>query len=119
MVLLLKYLSYLPIRVKPPSIRGLTAFIVRRGTPGFTVGKAENKMGIRASNTTELIFPGLLRAGRKPSGTEGHGFRIAMETLDAARPFVDLYSSVLPKRHSVPAANMQRYVYSLKAHCFL
>ena len=73
---------------KTPSIRGLTAFIVRRGTPGFTVGKAENKMGIRASNTTELIFQDCFVPVENRLGREGHGFRIAMETLDAARPFV-------------------------------
>ena len=73
---------------KTPSIRGLTAFIVRKGTPGFTVGKAENKMGIRASNTTELIFQDCFVPVENRLGREGHGFRIAMETLDAARPFV-------------------------------
>lgn len=73
---------------KSVGIRGLTAFIVRKGTPGFTVGKEENKMGIRASNTTELIFQDCFVPVENRLGREGHGFRIAMNTLDAARPFV-------------------------------
>ncbi|MGE1063704.1 acyl-CoA dehydrogenase family protein [Megasphaera paucivorans] len=73
---------------KSAGIRGLTAFIVRKGTPGFTVGKEENKMGIRASNTTELIFQDCFIPIENRLGREGHGFRIAMNTLDAARPFV-------------------------------
>ena len=73
---------------KSAGIRGLTAFIVEKGTPGFSVGKEENKMGIRASNTTELIFQDCYVPMENRLGREGHGFRIAMNTLDAARPFV-------------------------------
>ena len=70
----------------------LTAFIVRKGTPGFTIGKEENKMGIRASNTTELIFQDCFVPVEDRLGREGQGFRIAMNTLDAARPFVGAVS---------------------------
>jgi alkylation response protein AidB-like acyl-CoA dehydrogenase len=77
---------------KTAGIRGLTAFIVRRGTPGFTVGKEENKMGIRASNTTELVFQDCYVPMENRLGREGQGFRIAMNTLDAARPFVGAVS---------------------------
>ena len=77
---------------KGGGIRGLTAFIVRKGTPGFTIGKAENKMGIRASNTTELIFQDCFVPVANRLGREGQGFRIAMNTLDAARPFVGAVS---------------------------
>jgi alkylation response protein AidB-like acyl-CoA dehydrogenase len=65
--------------------RGASAFIVEKGTPGFTFGKKENKMGIRASSTTELIFSNC----RIPKGNliakEGMGFIIAMKTLDSSR----------------------------------
>ena len=73
---------------KSAGIRGLTAFMVDKGTPGFTIGKEENKMGIRASNTTELIFQDCYIPAENRIGREGHGFRIAMNTLDAARPLV-------------------------------
>ncbi len=69
-------------------IRGLTAFIVPRGTPGFKVGKKEDKMGIRPSNTCELILDNVVIPESNRVGREGEGFRIAMKTLDAARPFV-------------------------------
>ena len=73
---------------KTGGIRGLTAFIVPKDTPGFSVGRKEDKMGIRPSNTCELILedvgvPESMRVGRG-----GQGFRIAMNTLDSARPFV-------------------------------
>ena len=69
-------------------IRGLTAFIVPRSTPGFKVGKKEDKMGIRPSNTCELILENVVIPEKYRVGREGEGFRIAMKTLDAARPFV-------------------------------
>ncbi|NIM18349.1 MAG: acyl-CoA dehydrogenase [Candidatus Aminicenantes bacterium] len=68
--------------------RGLSAFIVPMDTPGVTVGKHENKMGHRASNTAEIYFDDV----KIPSGNllrrEGFGFIIAMKTLDLARPAV-------------------------------
>lgn len=77
---------------KSGGIRGLTAFFVKKGTPGFTIGKKEDKMGIRASNTTELIFQDCYVPVEDRLGREGQGFRIAMNTLDAARPFVGAVS---------------------------
>ncbi len=65
--------------------RGITAFIVERGTPGFTVGKLEHKLGVRASSTAELIFDNCFVAEANRLGEEGKGFRIAMETIDASR----------------------------------
>ena len=73
---------------KDGGIRGLTAFIVPRDTPGFKVGKKENKMGIRPSNTCELILEDVVTPEAYRVGREGQGFRIAMNTLDSARPFV-------------------------------
>ncbi|MGI6093561.1 MAG: acyl-CoA dehydrogenase [Veillonellaceae bacterium] len=77
---------------KSAGIRGLTAFIVERGTPGFTVGKEEEKMGIRASNTCELILDNVRIPAANRLGREGEGFKIAMKTLDAARPLVGAVS---------------------------
>jgi len=73
---------------KTAGIRGLTAFIVDRDTPGFSVGKEEDKMGIRASNTCELILDNVRVPVANRLGREGEGFRLAMNTLDAARPMV-------------------------------
>ncbi|EGO62413.1 acyl-CoA dehydrogenase family protein [Acetonema longum] len=77
---------------KSAGIRGLTAFIVERTTPGFSIGKEEEKMGIRASNTCELVLDNVRIPATNRIGREGEGFKIAMKTLDAARPFVGAVS---------------------------
>ena len=77
---------------KTGGIRGLTAFIVPKDTPGFSVGKKENKMGIRPSNTTELVLQDVVIPESYRVGREDEGFRIAMNTLDSARPFVGAVS---------------------------
>jgi len=68
--------------------RGASAFIVEKGTPGFEFGKEENKMGIRASKTTELIFQDCRIPKENLIGREGTGFMVAMRTLDKSRPGV-------------------------------
>lgn len=68
--------------------RGFTAFIVEKGTPGFSFGKKENKMGIRASCTRELIFEDCRIPKENILGREGMGFMAAMKTLDRTRPGV-------------------------------
>ena len=65
--------------------RGISAFIVEKGTPGFQVGKVEEKMGLRASDTVELIFEDCRVPGKNLLGREGEGFIIAMTTLDCGR----------------------------------
>jgi butyryl-CoA dehydrogenase len=65
--------------------RGASAFIVEKGTPGFTFGKKENKMGIRASSTTELIFNNCRVPKENLISKQGMGFIIAMKTLDSSR----------------------------------
>ncbi len=70
---------------KSHKTRGISAFIVEKGTPGFQVGKKENKLGIRASDTTELIFENCKIPKENILGEEGLGFKIAMETLDGGR----------------------------------
>lgn len=68
--------------------RGLSAFIVEKGTPGFDFGKKEKKLGIRCSSTRELIFEDCRIPAENILGKEGMGFRVAMKTLDKARPGV-------------------------------
>ncbi|NWF98450.1 MAG: acyl-CoA dehydrogenase family protein [Nitrospirae bacterium] len=65
--------------------RGASAFVVEKGTPGFSFGKKEKKMGIRASSTRELIFDNCRIPRENLIGREGLGFIIAMKTLDNAR----------------------------------
>ena len=65
--------------------KGISAFVVERGTPGFTVGKAEDKMGLRASDTVELVFEDCRVPRENLLGSEGDGFVIAMASLDGGR----------------------------------
>jgi butyryl-CoA dehydrogenase len=66
--------------------KGVTAFLVEKGTPGFSVGKKEKKLGIRASPTVALHFTDCAVPVAQRLGAEGEGFRIAMRTLDITRP---------------------------------
>jgi butyryl-CoA dehydrogenase len=66
--------------------KGVTAFLVEKGLPGFAVGKKEKKMGIRASPTVALHFTECEVPVEQRLGAEGEGFRIAMQTLDVTRP---------------------------------
>jgi butyryl-CoA dehydrogenase len=70
---------------KAKKTRGLSAFIIDANTPGFIIGKIENKMGIRGSATGELIFQDMKIPKENLLGKEGEGFRIAMKTLDGGR----------------------------------
>ncbi|MDO9287649.1 MAG: acyl-CoA dehydrogenase family protein [Thermodesulfovibrionales bacterium] len=65
--------------------RGASAFIVEKGTPGFTFGKKEEKMGIRASSTRELVFEDCRIPKENIISKEGMGFIVAMKTLDSSR----------------------------------
>jgi len=65
--------------------RGITAFVVEKGTPGFSVGKLEHKLGIRASSTAELVFDDCFVPEANRLGDEGIGFRIALEAIDSSR----------------------------------
>ena len=68
--------------------RGASAFIVEKDTPGFSFGKKENKMGIRASATRELIFEDCAVPAANLLGREGTGFITAMKVFDKSRPMV-------------------------------
>jgi butyryl-CoA dehydrogenase len=65
--------------------RGITAFILRKGDPGFTFGTIEDKLGIRASIQAELVFEDCHIAADRKLGDSGKGFKIAMMTLDGGR----------------------------------
>ena len=70
---------------KSQGTRGISAFIVEKDFPGFSIGKKEDKLGIRASSTTELIFENCIVPKENLIGKEGKGFGIAMKTLDGGR----------------------------------
>jgi alkylation response protein AidB-like acyl-CoA dehydrogenase len=65
--------------------KGITAFLVEKGAPGFTLGKKEDKLGIRASSTCELIFNDCVVPAEQVLGDPGKGYKIAIETLNEGR----------------------------------
>jgi alkylation response protein AidB-like acyl-CoA dehydrogenase len=65
--------------------KGITAFVVERDFPGFSVGKKEDKLGIRASSTTELILDGVEVPDENVLGPVGQGYKVAIETLNEGR----------------------------------
>ncbi len=65
--------------------RGVTAFLVDKGTPGFSVGKLEHKLGIRGSSTAELVLEDCFVPEENRLGAEGQGFKIAMSAIDSSR----------------------------------
>jgi alkylation response protein AidB-like acyl-CoA dehydrogenase len=65
--------------------KGISAFVVDKGTPGFKVGHTEDKMGLKASDTTDLIFEDCRVPSANLLGKEGQGFKIAMTALDGGR----------------------------------
>ncbi|MGE6221237.1 acyl-CoA dehydrogenase family protein [Nubsella zeaxanthinifaciens] len=67
------------------SSKGISAIVVERGTPGFSAGKKENKLGMRASETTEMIFDNCRVPKENLLGVEGDGFKQAMKILDGGR----------------------------------
>lgn len=78
---------YITFAVTDPTLgtRGISAFIVEKGTPGFTIGKKEKKMGLHGSNTAELIFENARVPAANLLGAEGDGFKIALANLDVGR----------------------------------
>jgi len=79
--------TYLVIAQTHPELKhkGINAFIVEKGMPGFTVGPKENKMGIRGSDTHSLMFDDVKVPKENRIGEDGFGFRFAMKTLEGGR----------------------------------
>jgi alkylation response protein AidB-like acyl-CoA dehydrogenase len=80
--------TVIALTAKERGARGASAFLVEKDTPGFTFGKKEKKMGIRASSTRELVFRNCLVPEENRIGQEGLGFILTMKTLDQSRPGV-------------------------------
>jgi acyl-CoA dehydrogenase len=68
--------------------KGITCFVVARDLPGVSVGKKEDKLGQRASNTTDVLFEDVKLTRKNLVGGEGEGFKIAMKTFDRSRPWI-------------------------------
>jgi acyl-CoA dehydrogenase len=78
--------------------KGITCFVLDRDTPGLSVGKKENKMGQRCSNTTDVIFEEVKVPAKSLVGAEGEGFKLAMRTFDRTRPWIAAGASGLIRR---------------------
>jgi len=92
---------------------GVSAFVLERGTPGFHVAKVEDKLGIRASDTAELVFDDCRVPAAHRIGVEGQGFRIAMETLDGGR------IGIAAQAVGIAAAAYERSIaYARERHAF-
>jgi len=79
-------------------VKGISAFIVERGTPGFTVGQEEDKLGLRSSNTVFLSLHDVKIPATALLGKPGEGMKIAMQTLDLARPAIAALAIGLAQR---------------------
>ncbi len=73
---------------KKKGVRGISAFLVEKGFPGFSTGKIEDKMGMRGAQVSELVMQDCEVPAGNLLGKEGDGFKIAMQTLDNSRPMV-------------------------------
>ena len=79
-------------------VKGISAFIMERGTPGFTVGQEEDKLGLRSSNTVFLSLDDVKIPASALLGKAGDGMKIAMQTLDLARPAIGALAVGLARR---------------------
>ena len=70
---------------KSKGLKGISTFIIEKSFPGFSIGKVEDKLGIRGSSTTELVFQDMKVPKENLLGEEGQGFKIAMTSLDGGR----------------------------------
>jgi alkylation response protein AidB-like acyl-CoA dehydrogenase len=72
-------------RTGEPGPKGISAFIIENNQQGLTIGKSEDKMGLRGSDTVTLVFDGARVPAAQRLGPEGEGFKIALKSLDAGR----------------------------------
>ena len=85
--------------------KGISAIVVEKGTPGFTAGKKENKLGMRASETTEMIFDNCRVPKENLLGKEGEGFKQAIQILDGGRISIAALSLGIAKGAFIAATN--------------
>ena len=78
-------MTHSPVEGHAPRSKSVSAFIVEKGTPGFSAGKKEDKLGMRASETSEVILENCRIPADHLLGKEGHGFIDTMQVLDAGR----------------------------------
>src|SRR5262249_47182615 len=78
--------------------KGITAFVIPRDLPGISIGRKENKLGQRCSNTVDVIFEDVVLAPEHLLGQPGGGFAIAMETFDKSRPMIAAQCAGLIRR---------------------
>ena len=83
---------------KSQGVKGMSAFLVEAGTPGLSTGNHENKMGIRTSNTCDVVFEDCRIPASNLIGAEGKGFSIAMKTLDQARTWMGCVATGIAQR---------------------
>ena len=83
---------------KSQGTRGISMFLVEKGTPGLSTGHEEDKMGIRTSNTCDVVFEDCRIPKENLLGEEGKGFKIAMQTLDQARTWMGCVSAGIAQR---------------------
>jgi alkylation response protein AidB-like acyl-CoA dehydrogenase len=88
--------------------RGISAFFVEKGTPGFALGKKENKMGLRASSTRELVFTDAKVPAANLIGNENEGFKSAMSLLDGGRIGIAAQSLGIAEAALTEALNYSR-----------
>ena len=92
--------------------RGISAFVIEKGTPGFTVSKTEDKLGIRASDTAELVFEECRVPAANRIGEEGQGFRVALTAIDGGR------IGIAAQAVGIAAAAYERAVATPRAQAF-
>lgn len=83
---------------KEAGVKGMSMFMVEKGTPGLSTGNHEDKMGIRCSNTSDVVFDDCKIPAANLIGKEGEGFRIAMQTLDQARTWMGCLATGIAQR---------------------
>ena len=83
---------------KTKGVKGMSAFLVEKGTKGLSSGNEENKMGIRTSNTTDVIFEDMRVPSSAMIGAEGTGFKTCMETLDITRALMGIGATGIMQR---------------------
>jgi acyl-coA dehydrogenase len=83
---------------KEAGLKGISMFLVEKGTPGLSTGHHEDKMGIRGSNTCDVVFEDCKIPASNLIGQEGKGFKIAMQTLDQARTWMGCVATGIAQR---------------------